>query len=235
MPKTPAAREQKPSRKEAFRQRRQAQQKRERIIIISVVVVVVLAVAAILIVPNLPVDVSNIKKPENIARSQVNGLTAGDPNAPVKVVEYSDFKCSHCYDFWNQLEPSFVTEYVNTGKVYLTYVPMSFVSQDSVTSAQAAYCASDQGKFWNYHDYIFANYGATLTDPILKSIAKAIGLDMTTFNQCYQSGKYRQQLTADMKVASDNGINSTPTFDVNGTKVDWGTLVNQVNTALAQP
>jgi protein-disulfide isomerase len=195
----------------------------------------VVAVAALLIVPNLPVSVNNLKTPEAIVRNQVNGLTAGDPNAPVKVYEYSDFECVHCYDFWKQLEPSFVADYVNTGKVYLTYVPFSFISPESYTAAQAAYCASDQGKFWQYHDYLFVNYGATLNDQMLKTIAQAVGLDMTQFNQCYQSGKYTQQVLDDLNSGRTNGVNSTPTFDVNGTLVDWGNLVNQVNSVLAQP
>ena len=235
MAKTPAVKDHKPSRKESFRQQRKAQQRRERIIIISIVSVVVIAVAALLIIPNLPVSVNNLKKTEAIVRNQVNGLTAGDPNAPVKVYEYSDFECVHCYDFWNQLEPSFVADYVNTGKVYLTYVPFSFIGPESYTSAQAAYCASDQGKFWQYHDYLFANYGANLNDPMLKAIAQTVGLDMSQFNQCYQSGKYKQQVLDDLTSGRTRGVNSTPTFDVNGTLVDWGNLVNQVDTALAQP
>lgn len=234
MAKPAPGKAQKLSRKEIFRQQRLQQKRRERIILISAVTVVVLIVAAILIIPNLPANPDNYERPGTIVRTRQDGLTLGDPNAPVKVVEYSDFKCSHCADFWKTQAPGVLSDYIETGKVYFTYHPTSFISEESYNAAEAAYCANDQGKFWEYHDYVFANFGAILTDPLLRAFAKDIDLDMNEFDSCYKQGKYRQQVVDDLTSAQKNGIGSTPTFDVNGTIVDRGVVVDQIEQALAQ-
>ncbi len=234
MAKPAAAKEQKTSRKETFRLQRQKQKRRERLILVSVSGVIALALAALLIIPNLPVDVGNYTRPAPVDRPIKDGLTLGDPGAPVKVEMYSDFKCVHCADFWKNQEPQLQTEYINTGKVYLKYVPMSFLSPESVASAEAAYCANDQGKFWEYHDYIFANFGASLTDPLLRAFAEDLKLDMDKFDQCVRQGRYRQQVRDDLAYSQDKGVTATPTFDVNGVLVNRGELLAKIDELLNQ-
>lgn len=225
---------QKTSRKAAFRQQRRKQQQRDRIILISVVSIFALVIAAILIIPNLPANIDHYANPEALNRQMVNGLAVGDPGAPVQVEEYSDFKCVHCAEFWKNQEPQLLSDYINTGKVYFKYVPMSFISAESNAAAEAAYCANDQGKFWEYHDYIFANYGSALTNPLLRAFAQDLKLNMDAFDQCFNQGKHRQQVLDDLDYAMGKGINSTPTFDVNGTIVDRGSLIDQINQALEE-
>lgn len=234
MAKTETAKGQKTSRKEVIREQRRKQKQRERVILVSVVGVVALAVAALLIIPNLPVDVGNYNRPEAADRPLQDGLTLGDPNAPVKVEMFSDFKCVHCADFWENQEPELLTEYINTGKVFLRYVPMSFLSPESVSSAEAAYCANDQGKFWEYHDYIFANFGASLTDPLLRAFAEDLNLDMDAFDRCFNRGQYRQQVRDDLTYSQGKGVNATPTFDVNGVLVNRGELLAKIDEFLGQ-
>ncbi len=234
MAKSATAKELKTSRKEIFRQQRRKQQKRERLILISVVGVIALGLAAALIIPNLPVDVSNYARPEAIERTVVNGLTLGDPDAPVKVEMYSDFKCVHCADFWENQEPGLLRDYINTGKVFFRYVPMSFLSPESNAAAEAAYCANDQGKFWEYHDYIFANFGAALSDPLLRAFAQDLKLDMDAFDQCYRQGRYRQQVLDDLAYAKGKGATATPTFDVNGVLANRGELIARIDELLGQ-
>ena len=94
-----------------------------------------------------------------------NGNSLGDPNAPIKIEEFSDFQCPYCQNFHDQTEALLVEQYVNTGKVYFTYRSMgNFLSQnigggktESQDAALAAYCAGDQNKFWDMQAYLFAN------------------------------------------------------------------------------
>lgn len=234
MAKTVQSTDKKVSRREAFRAQRQSQQRRNRIIWISIATIAALAVAGILILPNLPVSPENIQIPEARVRTVVDGATAGDPDAPVTVVEYSDFNCVHCKNFWVNSEDQLVSEYVETGKVFFQYVPMSFISPTSFTAAEAAYCAMDQNMFWQYHDYLFANYGADFTSPMLKAIAQQVGLDMSAFNSCFNSSKYQLKVQQDLQSAQGLGINSTPTFLVNGERADSSTLFAMIEKALSE-
>ena len=234
MAKTAQPEARKASRRDAFRAQRLNQQRRNRAIWITIATIAALAVAAILIIPNLPVSPENVQTPEPRNRTQVQGTTAGDPNAPVTVVEYSDFNCVHCKNFWVESEEQLLNDYIATGKVYFQYVPMSFISPTSFTAAEAAYCAMDQEKFWEYHDYIFANFGAEFSSPMLKSIAEQVGLDMNAYNSCFNSGKYQLKVQQDLQSAQSQGINSTPTFVVNGEKTDRGNLFAVIEKALSE-
>lgn len=222
------------SRKAAFREQRQKAQKREKIVIFSVVAVLGILLAAVLIIPNLPVNPDNVQKAGTLERSQVDGTYAGDPNAPITVTEFSDFNCVHCSEFFKDGEDTLVSNYINTGKVYFRYVPMSFISQTSFTAAEAAYCAADQSKFWEYHDVLFTNYGADFNDSMLQAIAQQVGLNMDNFNSCYTSGKYAQQVQDDLQYAQDQGVTGTPTFQVNGQLVDRYSLFSVIDQELAK-
>ena len=182
----------------------------------------------------MPVSPENIVTPVSPARTLVEGSTAGDPNAPVVVVEYSDFNCVHCKNFWVNSQEQFINDYIETGKVYFQYVPMSFISPTSFTAAEAAYCAMDQNMFWEYHDFIFANFGADFTSPMLKAIAQEIGLDMGDFNRCFNSNKYQLKVQQDLQSAQGLGITSTPSFLVNGEKADSSTLFAMIEKALSE-
>jgi protein-disulfide isomerase len=97
---------------------------------------------------------------------------------------------------------------------------MAFLGDESQWAAEAAECASDQGKFWEYHDLLFSkqsgeNQGAMSKDN-LKQFATELGLDEQTFNSCLDSGKYTQQIQTDTAFAQQLGVNSTPIFIVNG-------------------
>lgn len=220
------------SRKEAIREQRRKKQGRERMIIIAIISVVAIIAAALLIIPNLPVDPGQIVKPEVIVRQNVDGMAFGDPNAPVKVEEFSDFKCIHCRNFWDDSKNRLVEEYIDQGLVYFRYTPMSFLGPESFKASEAAYCAMDQGKFWEYHDYLFANFNTELSDPLLRAFARELELDTRAFDLCFNNGKYRQQVLDDVSYARSKGVTGTPTFDVNGRLVDRYTLFDVIDEEL---
>ncbi len=150
--------------------------------------------------------------------------TKGSPDAKVTVVEYSDFQCPYCAQFALQTFPSIDQNYVQTGKVRWTFHNMARIGNESKQAAQAAECAGEQGKFWPYHDKIFANQkgenlGAFANDK-LKGFAKDLGLDVSAFGSCLDSGKYTDLVNRELVEANQRGVTGTPTFFVNGKKLE---------------
>jgi protein-disulfide isomerase len=154
-----------------------------------------------------------------------NGRVMGNPNAPVHVVEYGDFQCPACHGFFQNVQPTLIDQYIKPGKVSFEFRDYAFIGPESLRAAEAASCAADQGKFWQYHDSLYLNQGAensgALNDNRLKAIARGIGLDTTQFDQCLDSGKHAADVTASIKDAQAKGVDSTPTLFVNGQKTDW--------------
>jgi protein-disulfide isomerase len=151
--------------------------------------------------------------------------TMGDPNAPVRIIEYADFQCPYCLQYWRATEPQIIKTYVATGKVYYEYRSVgAFIGPDSALAAEAAYCAGDQNKFWEYHDVLYSNWtGENVGDvaaPKLRQYAATVGLNQNTFDQCLNQGKYVGQVQQDVTNANADGIHSTPSFLINGKLIE---------------
>ncbi len=146
------------------------------------------------------------------------GYTIGDPNAPVVIVEFSDFQCAYCRQFFLQIESSLIEQYVIPGKVYFIYRTLGdWLGPGSQLSAEAAYCASDQEMFWEYHDALFTNQGRVEFSGVnLLQLADALGLDMNVFGSCVESNKYRNQVIKDLQDGLAAGVRGTLTFLING-------------------
>ena len=147
----------------------------------------------------------------------------GDPNAPVTIIEFADFQCPFCGRFFASTEPQINEAYIQSGKVRLGYWNFAFLGDESTWAAESAECAADQDKFWEYHDKVYnsqsgENQGAFSKDN-LKKFAEELGLDTETFNECLDSGKYTSLVQDDTSTSSALGVNSTPTFLVNGQSV----------------
>jgi protein-disulfide isomerase len=170
--------------------------------------------------------------------TNTSGLNMGDPNAKVKVIEFADYQCPYCQLYVKQLEPTIISTYVDTGKVYYTVSPMAFIGQESVDGALAAYCASDQSKFWEYRSMMFANLTGenvgSYTQDKLIAFAQSLGLDVTTFTTCLTTAKHQTDLDTAAAYANTNKINSTPSFLVNGKEVGMDGLQAAIDAALAQ-
>lgn len=148
----------------------------------------------------------------------------GDPNAPVTIVEFSDFQCPFCRSFWSETLPRIKSEYIDQGLVRLVYrdLPLTSIGHEMAQPyAEAAHCAGDQGKFWEMHDKIFAEQekqgtgtisGITIAD--VKSWAREIGLDGGSFDSCLDGGQYADEVAADVVDAQNYGANGTPSFYV---------------------
>ena len=226
------------SKRQMVREQRAKKQRQQRLVTIGIIGVVALAVVALLAIPyirsrlqaNQPVG--DIVKVTPVARPQADRNSMGDPNAPVKIVEYSDYQCPFCKRFSDETQPQIVDTYVATGKVYFTYRSMgNFVSDnlrtggvESKEAAEAAYCAADQNKYWEYHDMLFANWKGeevgSFTANRLMAFGEALGLNMDEFRSCYNGNKYANQVQQDSTDGLAAGIKATPSFLINGKLVE---------------
>ena len=138
----------------------------------------------------------------------------GDFNAPITLVEFSDFECPFCERHYPTLN-KILSDY--KGKVRLVYkhFPLGF-HPNAQKAAEASECADEQGKFWEYHDKIFENQSSGLSLDKFKQWAKDLGLDTQRFNACLDSGKYAQKVQADYQEGLQKGVNGTPATFING-------------------
>lgn len=145
----------------------------------------------------------------------------GDPNAPVKLVEFGDYQCAFCHKFFTQTEPAIISEYVNTGLVQIYFKDFIVIGPDSVTAALAAQCAKDQNLYWEFHDAIYSNYqgerSGWASASGMQQIAKTInGLDEQEWVGCMQDAKYIDAIEASSQDARMLGLSGTPAFYVIG-------------------
>ena len=144
----------------------------------------------------------------------------GDENAPITIIEFSDYQCPFCGQFAKNTQGALIEQYVKTGKVRFGYSHFAFLGQESLDAAVASECADEQNKFWEFHDLLFKsqsgeNQGAFTQDNLIK-LAEQVSLDKTTFSACLTSGKYLDRVQAQTQFAGSNGLTSTPSFLVNG-------------------
>ncbi len=139
----------------------------------------------------------------------------GPEDASVVMVEFSDFQCPFCQRFYQETYPRIRETYGDRIRFVYRYMPLPQIHPDAFAAAMAADCANEQGAFWNYHDLIFSNQ-QDLSRTALGNFASQLRLDINTFNQCLDSGRYQQEVNADMQAAASYGIQGTPTFFING-------------------
>jgi protein-disulfide isomerase len=151
--------------------------------------------------------------PPRQAVKATNAPARGPENAPIELIEFSDFQCPYC----QHAHPT-VKQVLDTygNRVRLVYRNYPLPNHPNARpAAEAAQCANEQGKFWPYHDRLFAN-PAKLGDADLKQSAAELGLDAARFNACVDSHKYKSVVDADIKDADAAGVSGTPAFFING-------------------
>lgn len=212
------------SKRQELREKRAQQERTQRILMIAGVVIIAVAIVLFIVLPPIieaSKPVGNIVEHPLMNRPQVKFNGMGDPNAPVKIIEYSDFQCPYCAKFTFDTEQQLIDVYVATGKVYFEFNSFGvFIGPESGRAAEAAYCAGDQNKFWEMHNIIFANQTGEnvgdFTDKRLTAFANKLGLEMGAFNDCFTSGKYVEMVKQDGLDGKQAGVKATPSFTING-------------------
>jgi len=146
----------------------------------------------------------------------------GNKDAKVTIVEFADFRCPFCKRFFDQTTPQILKDYVNTGKAKLVYKHYAFLGPQSIWAAEASECAAEQGKFWEFHDWLFTNQAPESDleyyskSNLIKYAGKVAGLNISQFTSCLNTDKYVQKVSADLAEGQRVGVKGTPTTFVNG-------------------
>ena len=218
----------KKSKRQLRREKMQQKQMRSRLITISLITLGAALLVFAFLYPSIR-PIAEVVAVEVDLPTTYSDNTMGDPNAPIKIEEYSDFQCPFCERFHNETEALLKQYYIETGKVYFVYRSMgNFVSEniarargipartESQDAAMAAYCAGDQNMFWEMHSHLFGNVlgedAGSFSDKRLAAIAETAGLNLDEFNACYNSGKYEERTLQDFNDGAAAGVNGTPAF-----------------------
>lgn len=181
------------------------------------------AAAAVLVLVLVLVNLNATAQPLPPPAALTAGRILGKATAPVKIDLYSDFQCPICRRA-EQVVRQLATKYIDTGQVQVIYHNFAFIGPESEWAAQAAECANDQGKFWEYVSVLFdhqtgENVGA-FAQTNLKQFAFQTNLDTAAFNACLDSGKYQALVQQENVEARARGIKATPSFFINGRLIE---------------
>jgi len=144
----------------------------------------------------------------------------GSASAPITIIEFGDYQCSKCKEWFLNTKPDIITNYIDTKKANLIFVDIAFLGEDSIPAARATYCAEEQRQYWEYHSFLYTNQmgidsGWANIDS-LKGYANNLEFDMDLFVSCLDSGKYTKRVQFNTEESQKNGVTGTPTFIIVG-------------------
>ncbi|MDZ7778697.1 MAG: DsbA family protein [Gemmatimonadota bacterium] len=167
-----------------------------------------------------PVEVEGIEDSERLIEL-AEGVTLGDEDAPVTIVEFGDYQCPGCGSFATNVKPQIQLQLVDQGLAKFVFYdfPLVQVHPHAFLAARAARCAGEQGSYWDYHDLLFQMQprwsGEANAIGSFRDYAESVGLDEGEFNACLQSDRYADVVTANMELGAQLGVSGTPTVMVN--------------------
>ncbi|OGD24364.1 hypothetical protein A2Z10_00190 [Candidatus Azambacteria bacterium RBG_16_47_10] len=151
----------------------------------------------------------------------------GRPDAPVTVVSFSDFQCPLCAIFHFGAEQAIMDTFVKKGLVRFVFKHYPSLGDESFVAAYASECAKEQGKFWEYQDFLFDRQSQSILENSgifssanLMSAAEQVGLQKSMFEQCLSSERYKENVMRDLEEGKNAGVQGTPTVFVNGEKIE---------------
>ena len=153
-----------------------------------------------------------------LAASLLSGTppTLGSPDASVTIVEFGDYQCPTCGGWYRSQETALIQNLVTTGKAKLVWRDFDYYGPDSVSASEAAYAAGEQGKFWQFHDLLFQSQqtpnSGWASKQSMETFARQLGLNMTQFDQSFNSGKYDSLVNSNHSLGVEAGVSETPTF-----------------------
>ncbi|MEM7332078.1 MAG: DsbA family protein, partial [Chloroflexota bacterium] len=153
--------------------------------------------------------------------SEEGAVVVGSDDAPITIVEYTDFQCPFCARHLTDTYPLLLENYIETGIVRYVYkdFPLQSIHPQATIAAEAARCAGDQGAWLDMHEILFANqreWSIADPTPVFVGYAEGLGLDTAVFQSCVDSRQYQAAVEADLQEGSSFGVTGTPTFFFNG-------------------
>ena len=174
------------------------------------------------------IDAAGLRAPASPAPvALAQGRSLGKPDAPVTLELWSDFQCPSCGQFAEVVEPALIRDYVTPGTLRIIHHDAAFQGSragsaydESVEAGAAARCAADQGRYWPFHDWLFANQSGenlgAFSDARLRAIATSAGLDVSAWDACRATGTRQAAVRAETQQGAGKGVNATPTLYLNG-------------------
>lgn len=160
-----------------------------------------------------PQPTSNPNSPQQTVKLQIPSFapSRGSDSAQLNIVEFGDYQCPFCERFFQQSEPQIKQNYIDTGKAKFYFLSVEFLGPDSLTLAESGWCANDQGKYYEYHDYVYSHQGEENTgwatpDKVKVLASNISGLDTKQFNACLDSKKYESLVQKITSAAQDIGV-----------------------------
>jgi len=139
----------------------------------------------------------------------------GSSNAPITIIEFSDFECPYCRRWHTEVFDRIREDYPDQVRFVYRDFPLKSIHPNAVPAAEAANCANEQDAFWEFSEKLYSGAYA-LSDDTYLAVAGELGLDLEAFEECYTSGRYADEVEADYQYAGNLGVRSTPTFFLNG-------------------
>ncbi len=219
----------KKSKRQEHREKVERQRRRSRLMMIGLITLGAIIIVFAFVAPTLR-GAGEIIAVTPQALPAANGLTLGNPDAPVTIDVFEDFQCPACQYYTESIETLIIQNLLSSGDVKYTFHNYPFIdgngaknNGESDEAANASMCANEQGKFWEMHSIIYANWNGenqgNLSDVRLRAMAESLTLDMNAFNDCFQSRKYQDDIQADFDLGQTMGVSGTPSVFVNGIKV----------------
>lgn len=229
--------------------KRQREQRRNTMIAVLVIAVGLVILIALPSIVKSAQPVGEIIEITPVARPSADGRTMGDPNAPVRIDVFEDFLCSACASYTFEIEKQVITDLIPSGNVYYVFRQFPFLDDRSAVkqsdqAANASMCALEQGRFWDYHDMLYANQSGSSATPFsenrLIAFSETLGIDVQAFENCLNSSRYQSEIDQDIADGTRLGVTGTPSVFVNGKIVRPGyvpsflDIQEAVNAALAE-
>jgi protein-disulfide isomerase len=140
----------------------------------------------------------------------------GSPNAPVTIIEFGDYQCPKCDQWFLNEKPTVTKEIIETGKAKIYFLDFPFLGDNSESAAQAAHCAGDQDMYHQYHSMLYTNQRGIndgwASPSELKKFASELNLDTNMFDECLDSAKYVDRISYNKGIGASVGVEGTPTF-----------------------
>ena len=187
-------------------------------ILVAIPIIVGIGIGIFLVGLNDQINPTSFNSIQITAKNLKTGGSpdGGEPSAPITIVEYGDYQCTFCYRFHQTTLKTLESEYIDTGKINLIFKDFPLNGADSVLAAEASHCAGDQGKYWQYHDELYDNWGGErtgwITRDALTGFAISIGISSDEFNRCLDDKKYNQIIHDMYGIGQKIGIDATPSF-----------------------
>ena len=199
-------------------------------VIVSIIVVVIIAgiVASVSSTPSESINL-DMNRQIGTVNTSLGSPVLGSSDAPITIIEFGDYQCPSCKKWFLNTKPDIVTNYIETGKAKLVFVDIAFLGKDSAPASMASYCAEEQGRYWDYHGFLYSNQlsidNGWANSDNLKEYANNIGLNMDMFVSCLDSEKYQKRVQFNTVESKRNGVTGTPTFFIIGSDGNQEKLV----------